>query len=222
MLLSEQVVAVASFPPLKELAFCIYVCRSWGSAVYADTLWATVFRRQWLLAQPGTLSLEIPDGCWRDICRRFCNLNGRLTACCKFHPCPNEEQQAALQRMSSPVSRFLFGITHGYVPTSDGLFTYHARGATPIHYRHNVGSETYDCEKTEGLRLCGNWTWSPDRESWFSTDTCDITRGIFGSAGWQLVADNMQIVKFNLLEDRANRPGCICVGTIEPRGIHGL
>jgi hypothetical protein len=110
--------------------------------------------------------------------------------------CTDAKEQVALDGMSLPAQRFLFGIAHGYVPTSDGLFTYHAHGATPVHYRHNMGSEPSTGDGIMSRPLCGKWTWSPDRKTWFPTNTHDITRGTFGNGGWCLVHDNRAIVNF--------------------------
>jgi len=184
------VTAVVTFLPLQELASSSAVCRSWCSATRDDGLWESVVGRQWLFAGPGTLGVHLPGG-WREICRCFCTLK-----LFEWQPLPNVDQQTALANMAQPARRFLFGIAHGYVPTSDGLFTYHGHGATPIHYRHNAEGDPDMCHWGCSLRLGGTWTWSADREVWFATDSCDITSGTFGSGGWRLVADNMDIVNF--------------------------
>jgi len=173
-----------------SLAQAIAVCRAWRIVGDSDDLWSAVVMCQWRFSQKA-LSVRFSGG-WREICQTFCKKGtASLASWFSLH----EEQQSVLEQMSTSAQILLSGLAHGYVPTSDGLFTYHCPGATPVHYRHSVG-EVFDSSAAGGLRVGGVWNWSPDRVTWFPTTTCDISRGLLGSSGWQLVSDNLQIVNF--------------------------
>lgn len=192
-LIPELVTSVANFLSLWGISKTSSVCRSWRQSVLDERLWTAVFHRQWSIQDPQLLGAHFSEG-WQQICRAFCTVKAHC-----WQPKPDAEQSATLGLMSKQAQRFLFGIAHGYVPTSDGLFTFHAHGATPIHYRHTASRASttpFQHHCTSGLRLSGTWLWSADREFWFATSTCDISQGCFARGGWRLVADNMDIVNF--------------------------
>ncbi|CAE8590543.1 unnamed protein product, partial [Polarella glacialis] len=100
--------------------------------------------------------------------------------------------------MSEQARRFIFGICYGFLPSLDGLFTYHCKGATPIHYRHTGAEEEQrpDFGPQGFLQVGGTWTWSPDRLNWFPTSTGQMTSGVFSGHGWRLAEDNARLVAF--------------------------
>eukprot|EP00440_Ansanella_granifera_P001446 gb/GFBE01001556.1/.p1 GENE.gb/GFBE01001556.1/~~gb/GFBE01001556.1/.p1 ORF type:complete len:257 (+),score=13.23 gb/GFBE01001556.1/:1-771(+) len=187
MLPPDLIADVGRYLSLSSIARLGRACSSWHTVTQCKRLWDSVLRRQWHLGQLGA---QFPGGS-REFCRCVCYHKDGVW-CPRF----DTEQGPVLAAMSPPAEHFLFGIAHGYVPTSDGLFTYHGHGAKPIHYRHNPAKELPQYTKNGAVRIGGRWEWSPDRESWFGTETCELTRGRFASRGWRLVADNVAIVNF--------------------------
>ena len=89
---------------------------------------------------------------------------------------------------SESALRFVHGVLNGYMPASDGCFTYHEAGATPIHYRHSCSDASFE-------EVLGEWKWSPDRVEWFSCNTVEISRGAFADGGFRLVEATTEIVE---------------------------
>mmetsp|Transcript_81065 Transcript_81065/g.160661 ORF Transcript_81065/g.160661 Transcript_81065/m.160661 type:complete len:331 (+) Transcript_81065:40-1032(+) len=196
--LPDFIAVVATFSELSTIASASRSNRTWCEATRSDRLWREILHRQWILGE-GALGPHFVDG-WRDICRCFCTINPGV-----WRPSPNSEQQQRLACMSEFSRNFLFGIAHGFVPSEDGFFTYHCSGATPIHYRYEAAAESGAKDSQNrpiymehGATLCtgGSWEWSPDRTTWFPTNTFEITRGRFGTGRWHLVTDNRDIVFF--------------------------
>lgn len=199
MRLEPEIVAAAlAHLPLSTLAGAAAACREWWAASLKEPLWLAILGRQWLMGSLADLGPSFPGGA-RQAVRASASAAARGPGA--WHPAPTSVQRTALEEMSEPARRFLFGISHGYMPTVDGLFTYHCLSATPIHYRHTPGKGTApayeDVPGPEAApQLGGSWAWSPDRSNWFPTSTCSITAGPFARDGWGLIADNQAIVAF--------------------------
>ncbi|CAE8701136.1 unnamed protein product, partial [Polarella glacialis] len=160
----------------RAVAQALAACRDWHIAGSSDRFWLCLLRHQWLLeADDSKHGFSFPGGP-RQIVRFLVTL-----ASPNWKPCPSLAQLAALGTMSEQARRFIFGICYGFLPSLDGLFTYHCKGATPIHYRHTGAEEEQrpDFEPQGFLQVGGTWTWSPDRLNWFPTSTGQMTSGVF-------------------------------------------
>jgi hypothetical protein len=184
-LLSDAVTAVAIYLPLDDVPSLLSVSSAWYDAVCHNELWSKIIQRQWVHVTPASFGVKF--GGYRQICQAMCTLR----------PLQWQLPHDKLSHMSEPAQRFLFGIAHGYVPTADGLFTYHCHGAMPIHFRH-CAEETPRLPVLggQGLRVGGSWMWSPDRKTWFRTDTCTITQGRLVFERCELEPDNVHIIQF--------------------------
>eukprot|EP00929_Paragymnodinium_shiwhaense_P065785 TRINITY_DN32956_c0_g1_i1.p1 TRINITY_DN32956_c0_g1~~TRINITY_DN32956_c0_g1_i1.p1 ORF type:complete len:345 (+),score=37.51 TRINITY_DN32956_c0_g1_i1:58-1092(+) len=184
--------------PLGSVAATSAVCRAWSDAVQEDDFWRVHVLSRWLIKDPLMLGFSFSGGA-RQLLRTLTVANPCMAmylAVEDYLDC-DEVARKHLALMSSEALWFLVAITSGAMPTVDGVFTYHCRGATPIHYRHTCPAvavtKEYDDSK---IQVGGVWSWSPDREVWFPTSTCSMTRGRFSGEGWQLAADNRNLVMF--------------------------
>ena len=192
--------------PVSSLRCALSVARDWAAAASYDELWLVILQRRWpefrLQADGRFTSAKSAFHCLRllgDDAKLYdetrndspapCNhAMRRYTQPIRF---PNEYPRKLSAMNSKTALRFVDGMINGYMPASDGCFTYHEEGATPIHYRHSCNDTTFE----EGYVL-GAWQWSPDRVEWFSCSTLEISRGAFADIGFKLVDATAEIVEF--------------------------
>jgi hypothetical protein len=179
---AEVVLLIVCECPIVSLPSVLCVSHDFAAASRSESLWLGLVRRRW------------PDFTLGD-CPRLSSAREVFMALYKTK-CPGVTVISSLARSTSAwppamvlqldavwqesTRRFLCGLMLGFMPTSDGWFTYHERGATPIHYR-------WDC-------LHERWFWSPDRVEHFMTSTTMLSRGVFASGGqWELAGPNQEV-----------------------------
>lgn len=182
---------------VRALPQAAAVSRAWAAAGRDETLWWAWLQQFWDIddlegVAPGFSSA-------REVLQMAC-----ATAAWTKRAVPGELIPAiddprfitAWGDFCPEVQAFLFGISSGAMPTHDGLFTFHCRGATPVHYRHCGDPEGAEKATLAGRQLTGGtWKWSPDKVEWYPTTSQDITRGRFGNGSWRLVYQNRLIVE---------------------------
>ena len=186
----ELLALIVRFVPLCELAGPLRASRAWARQA-RDDLWSEIARRQW---------------------GARCGLRGLRGLCADRGPAI----AGALDDLPAAAQRFVRGIARGYCPTDDGVFTHHAPGATPAHYRHDASTRHArhaDHRRFDGAggarageppppraadepECRGRWEWSPDRVHWFDAAEPRVTRGPFRLYGLLDAPENERIRAF--------------------------
>lgn len=185
---AELVLMVVCECPIASLGAVLSISREWSAVAANDSFWLALVRRRWPQLTLSSTCPRLRSGREAFVC--LCEVQwpgdsswerSRVLA----WPPGAVHNLRALK--SAPAHRFLQGLSHGFMPTTDGCFTYHEAGATPVHYRwvrHNAS----------GWPEAGRWEWSPDRVEWFATHTTMLSRGVFAQGGeWELTGPNEEV-----------------------------
>jgi len=187
----ELVTVCATHLPLASVAHAARACSTWRAELSCEDFWRTWLHEQGLTLHTAMAMFERFSG-WTEVSRALCTLKRD-----RWCPALDEDPCSALDDMGMPAQHFLYGIAHGFVPCSDGVFTYHCKGSMPVHYRHSAVDEPSESRKGSGLRIGGNWDWSPDRRMWFPTATSALAFPLRSEhLTGQLSTDNSKIVAF--------------------------
>eukprot|EP01052_Picozoa_sp_SAG31_P000992 SAG31_NODE_32_length_32319_cov_28.042681_2_plen_410_part_00 len=218
---AELVVAVLHFAPLSTILCGARVCRAFRDASRTEEIAQAVLLRQWQL--PKQLLGDGSCGAWWHLLRSLICLeqnfnlaSGIARALLDVDMAPQALESSDcipvgidmiedFSDLGARVQEFVIGIMLGFMPTDDGLFTFHAKEATPIHYKHVLDYDTQpqlarllaggDCVR---CRLGGRWLWSADRLNWHPTTITELdmaTGSLFARPGWRLVPDNEALVR---------------------------
>lgn len=189
-LISDCVHKIISYVAIRDLKRAALVCRSWAAALSGrDDFWLHLLRRRWP-------AFEVAATHYSSACMAFHALRRRceLGSLCPARPNPFIKSLYAVRHQRARA--FLIGLIEGFMPASDGSFTFQDVGATPIHYRH-ASTDARRLETLVRCRIGGRWEWSPDGCVWSPTSSRSVTEGLLAARGaWRLRAANREIASF--------------------------